>query len=176
MASASEAKVGALFVNGQTAEVLCTTLQEMGHPQPPTPMQTDNSTAFGIVNSSIRQRRSRAMDMRFYWVWDRVLQGRFLVYWKPGKENLGDYHTKHHPPSHHQSMRSTYLQVAQQAMHSAPNQSSRSVRGCVDSYLPHTKQAPSRLITQEPAQHLMRIEYPARQSTKSAAFYCAWHA
>jgi hypothetical protein len=157
MASASEAEVGALSVNGQTAEVLRTTLQEMGHPQPPTPIQTDNSTAFGIVNSSIRQWRSRAMDMRFYWVRDRVRQGHFLVYWKPGKENLGDYHTKHHPPSHHQTMHSTYLQVAQQAMHSASKQSSHSVRGCVDSYLPHTKQAPNRLITQRPAQNPMRI-------------------
>jgi hypothetical protein len=63
MASAAEAEIGALYINSQTAEVFRTTLIEMGHPQPPTPIQTDNSTAYGIVNSSIRQRRSRAIDM-----------------------------------------------------------------------------------------------------------------
>jgi hypothetical protein len=140
MASAAEAEIGALYINSQTAEVFRTTLIEMGHPQPPTPIQTDNSTAYGIVNSSIRQRRSRAMDMRFYWVRDRVRQNHFLVYWKPGRENLGDYFTKHHPPAHHQTMRSTYLQVAQAAIHSHTHIPC-SMRGCVDSSLPHTTQA-----------------------------------
>ncbi len=138
MASAAEAEIGALYINSQTAEVFRTTLIEMGHPQPPTPVQTDNSTAYGIVNLSIRQRRSRAMDMRFYWVRDRVRQNHFLVYWKPGRENLGDYFTKHHPPAHHQTMRSTYL--AQTAIRS-PNSPPSSMRGCVDSSLTHTTEA-----------------------------------
>jgi hypothetical protein len=80
------------------------------------------------------------MDMRFYWVRGRVRQNHFLVYWKPGRENLGDYFTKHHPPAHHQTMRSTYLQVAQAALRST-TQKPNSVRGCVDSILPHTSQA-----------------------------------
>ena len=36
------------------------------------------------------------MDMRFYWVKDRVKQGQFHVYWGPGYQNLSDYFTKHH--------------------------------------------------------------------------------
>eukprot|EP00957_Ditylum_brightwellii_P107445 8197854-Ditylum_brightwellii.AAC.1 len=52
----------------------------MGHPQPPTPIMTDNSTASGIVNSSIKQHWSRAIDMRFYWVKDRVQQGYFSLF------------------------------------------------------------------------------------------------
>jgi hypothetical protein len=59
----------------------------------------------------------------------------FLVYWKPGHKNLGDYFTKHHPPAHHQTMRSTYL--AQTAICS-PNSPPSSVRGCFDSCIPHT--------------------------------------
>ena len=47
--------------------------------------------------------------MRFYWIQDRTQQKHFLIYWKPGSTNLGDYHTKHHPASHHRLMRSTYL-------------------------------------------------------------------
>jgi hypothetical protein len=109
MASAAEAEVGALFVNGQDAIPLRMTLIELGHQQPATPLQTDNSTAAGFANDTIKQKRSKAMDMRFYWIQDRVRQGQFLVYWRPGPENLGDYHTKHHSPSHHRHMRPTFL-------------------------------------------------------------------
>ena len=52
------------------------------------------------------------MDMRFYWVQDRVRQGHFIVYWKPGAHNLADYFTKHFPASHHQLMRPQYQYVA----------------------------------------------------------------
>ena len=62
----------------------------MNHPQPATPIQVDNSTAVGIANKTIRQRQSKAMDMRFYWTTDRINQGQFVVYWKPGPTNLGD--------------------------------------------------------------------------------------
>ena len=81
----------------------------MGHPQPATPVQVDNSTACGIANETIKQRRSKAIDMRFYWVQDRVNQKQFHVYWKPGKENLADYVTKHHTAKHHQEMRYKFL-------------------------------------------------------------------
>ena len=110
MASAAEAELGALFYNAKEGTIICTTLQEMGHPQvEPTPMQTDNSTAYKIANNSCKQQKSKAMDMRFYWIRDRVQQKQFNVYWKPGKENYGDYFTKHHAPIHHRRMRSVYL-------------------------------------------------------------------
>jgi hypothetical protein len=41
------------------------------------------------------------MDMRFEWLLDRVQQGQFKTYWKPGKTNLADYFAKHHLPAHH---------------------------------------------------------------------------
>jgi hypothetical protein len=109
LSSASEAEIGALFENTKRATILRTTLEEMGFPQPPTPVQTDNSTACGIANDNIKQQRSRAIDMRFYWVRDRVKQQQFHIYWGPGKLNLADYYSKHHPPAHHQQMRSIYL-------------------------------------------------------------------
>eukprot|EP00957_Ditylum_brightwellii_P157821 12012386-Ditylum_brightwellii.AAC.1 len=67
MASAAEAELGALFENAKEAVVLRTTLQELGHQQPATPIQVDNSVAHRIVNSNIPQRKSKAIDMRFYW-------------------------------------------------------------------------------------------------------------
>ena len=109
LSSAAEAEFGALFHNGKDAAMLRTTLEDMGHPQPATPIQTDNACACGISNDTVKQRRSKAMDMRFYWIRDRVKQGHFLVHWRKGSDNLADYFTKHHSPSHHRLMRSRYL-------------------------------------------------------------------
>jgi hypothetical protein len=40
----------------------------LGHQQPATPLRTDNSTAFGILNETIKQKRSKAMDMGYHWI------------------------------------------------------------------------------------------------------------
>jgi hypothetical protein len=109
LASATEAEVGALFHNAQDACMLRQTLTELGHPQPATPIQTDNACAEGIINDTVKQKRSKAIDMRFYWVRDRSRQGQFVIHWKAGALNRADYFTKHHPPAHHQTLRPTYL-------------------------------------------------------------------
>jgi hypothetical protein len=111
VSSASEAELGGLFYTAKDACPIRVTLEEMGHPQSATPIQTDNSTAEGIANDTVKQRRSKAVDMRFYWIRDRVNQGQFLIHWKRGADNHADYFTKHHPPSHHRRIRSRYLKV-----------------------------------------------------------------
>jgi hypothetical protein len=40
MSSATEAEIGAVFINAKKGAVLRTTLDELGHPHPPTPMET----------------------------------------------------------------------------------------------------------------------------------------
>ena len=53
--SAEEADMGDLFMNMKEAEVIRTTLEEMGWPKrEPTPIATDNSTAVGISNNTIK--------------------------------------------------------------------------------------------------------------------------
>ena len=114
LASASEAETSGLFYNGQEAPTIRTTLLEMGYPQPPTPLQTENMTAAGIVNRTVKQRRSKAIDMRFYWIRNRVSQGQFLVHWKRGTDNHAGYFTKYHAaPAHHRSIRHRYLHEKQ---------------------------------------------------------------
>jgi len=110
VASAAEAKLGALFLNAQMACPICTALDELGHPQLATPLQTDNSTACGIINDTVKQKRSKAIDMQFYWIRDRTCQGQFYIFWRPGNTNRADYFSKHHPAKHHQAMRPSYLQ------------------------------------------------------------------
>eukprot|EP00957_Ditylum_brightwellii_P176756 13463285-Ditylum_brightwellii.AAC.1 len=63
MASATEVEIGALFVNTGKGEEMCLVLKEMGHPQSPTPVMTDNTTACGILNKMVKQKRTRAIDM-----------------------------------------------------------------------------------------------------------------
>ena len=65
LSSAAEAEFGALFPNTKEATPLGTTLEELGHPQPPTPGLVDNSTAVGLAIDTLTQRRSCAIDMHF---------------------------------------------------------------------------------------------------------------
>jgi hypothetical protein len=82
----------------------------MGHTQPPTPIQTDNLTADGIINLRVQPKRTKAMDMRYHWLRDwGINQKQFKFYWRPGTLMRADYWTKHHPPSHHRNMRSEIL-------------------------------------------------------------------
>ncbi len=109
MSSAAEAKLGALFINAKTAVSMQRTLEEMGHPQPRTPIQTDNLTAHALLTNKILPKALKAMDMRFHWLRCRGAQDQYRFYWRPGTQNLADYWTKHHPASHHKSVRPQIL-------------------------------------------------------------------
>jgi hypothetical protein len=61
------------------------------------------------------------MDMRFYWIQDRVKQGQFNVHWLQGELNHADYFTKHHPPTHHTNVRPTYLHTSNLAQVITPD-------------------------------------------------------
>ena len=101
MSSAAKAELGALYINANEAVSMRQLLAEMGHKQPKTPIQTDNTTACGVVNHNIQPRRTKAMDMRFHWLRCRDSQGQFRYYWGLGINNRADYWTKHHCAAHH---------------------------------------------------------------------------
>jgi hypothetical protein len=117
LSSVSEAELGALFHNSKEACPLQIALTELGHPQNATSLSTGNYTASGISNSTVIQRRSKAIDIHYYWVCDRVSQGQFTVVWKKGKGNLADHFTKHHPNSHHAAICSSYLYHSANPLH-----------------------------------------------------------
>ena len=89
-------------------------LSKLGHPQPPTPMKTDNSTALSFIKANIRQKRSKSWDMRYYCLRDRIAQQQFKHYWQPGTMNDADYFTKHHPPKYHVQQRKKFVHVPQE--------------------------------------------------------------
>eukprot|EP00978_Attheya_sp_CCMP212_P001037 scaffold2120_cov31-Attheya_sp.AAC.4 len=112
VSSTTEAELGACFFNAKEDVMIRIILIKMGHPQPTTPIQVDNSYAAGIANDTVKQRRSKAIDMRFSWLNNRECQGQFHIYWRKGAKNLADYFTKHHSPApHHRRMRSTSLHM-----------------------------------------------------------------
>ena len=131
-ASAAEAELGALFMNAQAAKIIRLTLQEMGHPQPATPIHIDNSTCVGIVNNTQKRTRSRAMENKYFWLLDADAQGQFKFYLHPGQENLGDYPSKAHTGAIHQHVRPYYLHTTKSptSLPRAAPPSSR--RGCAE--------------------------------------------
>jgi hypothetical protein len=110
ISSAAKAKIGALYTNARKGVEEQNILGVMGHPQPPTPIQTDNSTAESIIDLQVQPKRTKAMDMRLHWLGDRgVNQKQFRFCWRPGTLQRGDYWTKHHSPSHHRQIRGEIL-------------------------------------------------------------------
>ena len=110
--SGSEAEVGGLFHNVQTAVPFRITLHELVFFQLPTPIKTYNSATKSIVTATVKQKWSKEMDMRFYWMKDRVKQKTLLSLLETRKPKHGDYFMKHHPPHHHMEICATYLYMA----------------------------------------------------------------
>ena len=65
MGSTAEAEVGGLYMNALELSLMRTTIEELDHPQPPTPLKTNNSTADGIINkkNQIKTRQSNGQEI-----------------------------------------------------------------------------------------------------------------
>jgi hypothetical protein len=68
MSSATKAELGALYIAAKEMVPLRQTLNEMGWPQPRTPIQTDNSTAVGVTNHTIVPRKTKSTDLCLCWL------------------------------------------------------------------------------------------------------------
>jgi hypothetical protein len=111
MASAAQSKLAALFITAREMIPHRQTLIDMGCPQPKSPIQTDNSTAAGVVNNTIVPHQSKMMDMRFWWLHCRASQDQFPYYWDTGSKNWAHYNTKHHPDTYHEAHQNTHAGI-----------------------------------------------------------------
>ena len=68
MTSAAEAELAALYITAQKLVPMRQTLIEMGWPQPPTPIQTDNTTDEGVANNKIFTKKLKSMHLRLHWL------------------------------------------------------------------------------------------------------------
>ena len=64
----AKAEIGALFTTANEIVPMRHTLIDIGRPQPPSPIQTDNFTAVGVVNDTIIARIINSMDLRLHWL------------------------------------------------------------------------------------------------------------
>jgi hypothetical protein len=110
-ASAGETEYATLFMAGQEASMLRSTLESLGYVQPPTIGIVDNAFAVGLCNDSIKAKLSKSIDLRFHWIRDRVRQGQFIVMWKKGLDNVADFFTKAQPVHKHKEFENMILRT-----------------------------------------------------------------
>ena len=66
VSSAVQSETAGIHTGGKCACPMITALEEIGHLQPlaGSPLVTDNSTAHGVLNSKMRQKLSKSVNMR----------------------------------------------------------------------------------------------------------------
>ena len=100
MGSIMEAEYGATYLTGKDVVYMRQIARSLGFPQSgPTEIKNDNSCAVHLSNDSLKISKSKAIDMRFHWIRDRVRQKQITVKWIPAADNIADFFTKA-PPVH----------------------------------------------------------------------------
>jgi hypothetical protein len=89
--SAAEAELGATFQNAQKGAQFRNTLAELGYPQPTTHILVDNTVAEGLATDTINVKRSKSMDVRFFWLRDRIQKLQFFIRHIKGRWNISDF-------------------------------------------------------------------------------------
>jgi hypothetical protein len=93
VASVAEAELGSAFMSAQRAVQHRNTLADFGFPQPPTLLRIDNTVALGLADNKLNKKRAKSMNMRYFWLADRVRQGHFRVEHIADKYNIADHFT-----------------------------------------------------------------------------------
>ena len=109
VSSSTEAEVAGIYHNAGIVVPIRHILKSLNHPQPHTPLKTNNSTETGFVYDNIHQKQSKSWDMRYHWLHNRQTQQQFKILWEPGTNNNSDYFTKHHNTVHHQEQQPKYV-------------------------------------------------------------------
>ena len=87
-----------LFENFQKATSTRTSLAEMGHQKPPSPVATNNTAATRIVYITAKLKKIQANDMSFYWIRYRIRQNHIYIIWEEKKKNwytMSQYTTRY---------------------------------------------------------------------------------
>ena len=93
MTSAEDSEIGALYFNSWQAIPEQTTVEGMVHKQPPTPIQTDNTTALGFVTKKLQPKATKSTYIKHWFMCDRQDRNQFRYYWGSDKYNDADCHS-----------------------------------------------------------------------------------
>jgi hypothetical protein len=132
VASTAEAKLGALYHNCQMGIIFFDSPSQIWitcNQKPP--IHCNNTTAMGIANNTIKGQCSQSMEMRYFWIGDKVAQEMHALKWHPGQENLANYQGKHHMGSHHAVVRPWYLHVENSPRVLPQVERPSALKGCV---------------------------------------------
>ncbi len=121
-AFAGESEYAALFLNAQQGVWLRVVLDALGYPQPSTSLSCDNTCAVGLANNnkSLKPKRSKAILMRYHWVYEQVQSGEFDVTWLAGSKNIADFFTKPLPTAKHKEIQALLMAPTEPVV-AAPN-------------------------------------------------------
>ena len=72
MGSTIGGEIGTGCVNGQNYVLIGVILEEIRPLQPPMPIQVDNTITEIFANGTIKQKRSKLLDMNFHWLQDQI--------------------------------------------------------------------------------------------------------
>eukprot|EP00804_Cyclotella_cryptica_P017078 CCRYP_003320-RA/>CCRYP_003320-RA protein AED:0.28 eAED:0.28 QI:0/0/0/1/0/0/4/0/506 len=111
MSSTTEAELAALYIMAREAVYIRIILEEMGHKQPPNPIQTNNDMVDAVINGKVQPKRTKAIGMRFHWLCDCECHNQFKFYCRSGSgiTNNTNYWTKHHSTAHHVNIWAEFL-------------------------------------------------------------------
>jgi hypothetical protein len=100
--TAHEAEYGAIYTLATKLLGCRETLINLGHPQPPTEISSDNQWATSLANGTMKkQKNSKVTVLEYHWIQDRK---EFKTVWAPGKNNLADFNSKLQPVNHYCAM------------------------------------------------------------------------
>jgi hypothetical protein len=80
--------------NAQKGAQFRNTLAKLGYPQPTIHILVDNTVAEGLATDTINAKRSKSMDVRFFWLRDRIQKLQFFIRHIKGRWNISDFFTK----------------------------------------------------------------------------------
>ena len=71
VSSAAKCEIARVFKNRQDAIIIQHALIEIGYPQSPTPIQVNNTIAQRFINSTIKEKRNKSINVKYHWLKDR---------------------------------------------------------------------------------------------------------
>ena len=74
---AAETQTAGLFYNAQTALQIKHILKALDHKQEIIPLKIDNATANAFVSKDMRHKKSKAWDMRYWWLKGKMAKNAF---------------------------------------------------------------------------------------------------
>jgi hypothetical protein len=107
--SACEAEYGGTYKLAQHAIPLLRTAEDFGYKQGICNLITDNEASMKIATGTVARKLSKAFDMRFHWIQDRIARQQFKMTWWSTEWIQADFLTKVFHPSEFQKKKKEFV-------------------------------------------------------------------